>query len=353
MENKTVKPLIIIGIIILAGLIGFNIFRALKRTPFFGPIPSPVLKEPKKIGVLYFRQELEIVEGLKEGLKELGYEDVTYDETLLVAGPTMDADMERAVKGLVEERVDLIYATLEHQAKAAIDGTKEMSSNIPVVFVSSFHDPIEFGLAESYQSSGNNATGVAIDIVEVVQKQLEFLKELDPNIKKIGVFSDGFMVPEIGELFLAEFKAQAPRFGFDYVEYTTAAPPPEAEEAWYQVAKKIKPGDIDAVYHVAGHYFGPQEVAEAELVGRLGIPHVAPIEDLPTGGHFGYSGELKAAGKQSTRLIDKIFRGEKPSDIPIEFTKKNILVIYIARAKKAGIEFPDSILSIADKIVQE
>lgn len=74
--------------------------------------------------------------------------------------------------------------------------------------------------------------------------------------------------------------------------------------------------------------------------------------DLPTGGHFGYSGDFLEAGKQADVMMDKIFRGTKPSNIPLEFSKHHSLVLYTARAREAGIEFPESILLIADKIVE-
>lgn len=331
----------------LVGLIGFSLFQIFKNVPLFGPITSSVTKEEKRIGLLYQRQQIEAVEGVKEGFKEMGYTNVTFEEARIVPGPDMLVEAEEATKRFVEQGVDLIFTGLELQAISAVKATKEINSDIPIVFLVNFHDPVKYGLAESFKSSENNATGVVLNLVEVIQKQLEFLKKINPDIKKIGTFGEGFIVPPVGEEFYAELKAQAPRLGFEIVEYKTTVSPPEAEKAWYEIAGQIKSGDIDAVYHIAGHHFEAQEEAESKLAGRLGIPMVAPLEDLPNGGHFGYSGDFTEAGKQAVVMMDKIFHGIKPSDIPLEFTSKNVLMIYLDRAQKDGIKFPDSMLSIS------
>lgn len=350
---KTAKIFLAVGILVVVGIVGFSLYQVFRGVPLFKPPAPPAPKVAKKIGIIYFRQQSDAIDGMKEGLKELGYSDILYEEIVNIPGPTMEAEIEQAAQKLVEDRVDLIFATLEHQARGAINVTKRMGSSIPIVFLTNFHDPVKYGLAQSFKSSGNNATGVSLDLVEVVQKQLEFLKKVKPSTKKVAVFSDGFIVPPIAEEILAELKRQAPQFGYEIVEYKTTAPPPEAEKAWFEVAQKIKPGDIDAIYHLAGHPFYYQETAESELATRLRVPMVAPVEDMVNGGHFGYSGDFRAAGKQSVKMIDKIFKGVKPADIPLEFIEKKVLLVHKGRAHIAGYEFPESMLSIAVKMGEE
>ncbi|HEY9585518.1 MAG TPA: ABC transporter substrate-binding protein [Candidatus Paceibacterota bacterium] len=343
-------------IVVATALLFTKIFQAI---PPSVPLPSKVLSEPKTIGIISFRQQAKAVEGLKEGLKELGYSNITYKEFIILPSDNMMKEVAANTKTLLGEKVDLIYAGLEFQALPVITTTKEMGNNTPIIFSSAFHDPVAYGLAKSFLSSGNNATGVALNIVEVIQKQLEFLKKIKPDAQKIGVFTDGFMVPPLSDEFYPELRRQAAKFGYEVVEYTTDAPPPQAEAAWHTVAATIKPGDIDVLYHLAGHYFdsqeksGAQEFAESELASRLKIVMVAPLEDLANGGTFGYSGDYTGAGKQSARMADKIFRGIKPSDIPLEYIKHVSLVVYPTRARQAGVEFPEFILSIADKIITE
>ncbi len=347
------KPLNILILAIIIAAVAFGLYQILRGFPFFAPDRSH-LKEPKRIGIIFPRQHIEAVQGFKEGFKNMGYANVSFeDKGVFTSSPTLPLDIENSARELIRDKVDLIFATQENIALAALEIEKETGSDIPIVFSSRFHDPVAYGVIKSFKSSGNNATGISINLVEVVQKHLEFLRAINPAIKKIGVFGSGFVVPDVGDKFLEEVKNQGKKQGFDIVEYKTTTAPPGAESAWYQTAGKIKAGDIDAIYHIAGHFFEAQETAETELASRLRIPMVAPLEDLPTGGHFGYAGDLTASGEQASRIADKIFGGAKPSDIPIDFEEKNILVLYTKRAIDDGIVFPDSMARIANVKIEK
>jgi len=164
----------------------------------------------------------------------------------------------------------------------------------------------------------------------------------------LGVFTDGFMAPGVGDAYVAEIRKRAPRVGIELVEFTTKAPPPEAEAEFNRIASTIKKGDIDGLFHIAGHFFGPQEAAESQLAIRLGIPMAAPFEDLPNGGMFSYSDEFIHSGEQAAIMADKILKGAKPSDIPIEFGARSVLTLMMGRAREAGVQFTDSMLFIAE-----
>jgi len=349
---KTSQLVVILGALVVVGAIALSFFGVFQATPLKIPEKPSVLSEPKTIGIMFFRQQEEAVVKFKEELRGLGYTNITFREVQQVRGATTTQEIVELTEMFIKEGVDLIFAPLESQAIGAITTTREMGNSTPIVFMAQFHEPVAYGLAKSFLSSGNNATGVSLDIVQVVQKQLEFLKKIRPDAKKIGAFTNGFMVPSVSDEFYVEFRRQATKFGYEVVTYTTKAPPPKAEEAWRDTAAKIKPGDIDALYHLAGHYFTPQETTESELASRLKIPMIAPLEDLPNGGHFGYSGDWGSAAKQAVKMVDKIFRGTKPGDIPLEYVEKLPLVIYSTRARQASVEFPESILKIADKIVK-
>lgn len=347
---KSSQVLIGIGVLVVLGIAGYFYFQVLQGTPSAVPVVSKVFSEPKTIGIISFRQQAEAVQAFKDETKRLGYTNVTYKE-ITVLPDNMMKDSADATKKLVGEKVDVIYTPLEFMALAAIQTTKQMGDTTPIVFMAEFHDPIKYGLAQSFRSSGNNATGLSISIIDSVQKQLEFLKIIRPDAKKIGVFADGFMVPQISDEFYPEIQRQAAKFGIVIVPYTTNVPPPQAEAAWNATAAKIKPGDIDAIYHFAGHFFDDQQTAESQLATRLKVPMIAPLEDMPNGGHFGYSADYVTVGAQSARIMDKIFHGAKPSDIPIQDAEKYTLIIDPSRASTAGVVFPESILSIAGKVI--
>ena len=316
-------------------------------------VSEPVTTVPSKmyiIGITYYPQQNDAVIGFKQNMEKLGYKEgvnVTYDLAKVVVGPTMMEEFKAAIDRMINAREDLIYATFENQALVALQETAKLAPEMPVVFITRFHDPVQYGIIKSYKSSGNNLTGVATNVSETIGRTLGFLKEVRPNLKKLGVFSDGFMVGDIGGAYLAELKNQAPKMGMQVVEFKTSAPPPEAEAEFKRIAATIKKGDIDGIFHIAGHFIGPQEALESELAIRLGIPMSAPNEDLPNGGMFSYSDLASAAGEQAAVLADKIFKGAKPVDIPVEFNAKSELTLVLGRAREAGITFPDSMLFIA------
>jgi ABC-type uncharacterized transport system substrate-binding protein len=340
--SKKLWTALIIGAIVVAFGAAYQYKMAGTQTP----------KKPKVIGAIYFRQHLDAYEGLKEGMKTLGYtdQDVVYNEILIVPGPTLAQDMDRDVRKLITDKVDVIFVTYEDTAKVALNVTKELGVNTPIVFTTRFHDPLAVGLINSFKSSGNNSTGVATNLIESVQKNLSFFKEINPKAKKVGVFTEGFMVPGGSDAILKEIKAQAPRFELSVVEYKTQKPPGITKDNWYEVANKIKLGDIDAIYHLPVHFFDTQETEETLLARRLRIPLAAPSEDMPTGGSFSYSDDFHASASQAAAMIKKIFSGTKPKDIPVEFGAKSLLILNEKRAKAAGFKFPASMISIAQVI---
>jgi putative tryptophan/tyrosine transport system substrate-binding protein len=342
MPHTHAWPVWAIVSLVVAAVIGGAI---LALAPRAGEVPT---EKEYTIGILSMRQFNDVVHGFKEEMKKRGYSNVVYREIATNPSPTLAQDIDAATRTLVEENVDAMFVVLEHQAKGAVDVTKELGrTDIPIVFMTRFHDPVEYGIIESFRSSGNNATGVATDLSEIVERSLQFFKDINPNFRTLGVFSDGFMVPGVGEEYFAKLKEKAPEFGVTIREYTTSAPPPQAEVEFRKVAAAIKPGDVDGLFHIPGHFFNLQEAAEGELAVRLKIPMIAPYEDLPNGGIFSYSDDFAASGKEIASIMDKILKGTKPADIPVVYGGNNVLTIMMARARDAGVVFPESMLYIA------
>lgn len=336
---------------VLAGLVfvvlvAFGIY-------WFSPAPEAanVLTQPKKIGTVHFKQGASSVEGLKRELAALGYTNLEYVGKEILPTPSMITEIRSELTRLIqEEKIDLFFADHEQQAKTAVDLTKELGVDIPIVFITRFHDPVRYGIVNDFRSSGNNATGIVQNLTEVSARIYEFLRGMNPELKKVGVFGKGFMIPGVADdEYFVEMKREGERLGIEVVEFTTDAPPPQAEAEFNRLAEGLKPGDIDGLFHLPGHFFETQESAEYELARALHIPHHAPYEDMPGGGHFAYSSNFEAAGEQAARLVDKIFRGATPSQVPVEFGEQNHLVLDIARARESEVTFSDSMLFIASE----
>ncbi len=310
---------------------------------------SPQTALQKKVGMSYFPQGRASADGFKKGLAELGY-DVQYFENELQPSPTMFDEIKAAYRANIEiDGVDMLFADHEQQAIAAVELTREMGSDVPIVFLSRFHDPVEYGVVASYQSSGNNATGVIQNLQDVSSRILQFFREIEPSVTKVGVFGQGFMIPGVGEDYFAELKRQAERLGFEIVEYTVSVPPPQVGAEFARIAATIEKGDIDAIVHIPGHFYTPQHEDEYRLAVRLGIPHHTSYDDMPGGGHFAFSSNFQSSGEQAARIADKIFRGTRPTDIPIEYGSRNLLLLNDPRAEETGIEFSENMRYLADE----
>jgi len=264
--------------------------------------------------------------------------------------------MPELAQGLIDQNVDLIVAITNVAATGAKVATEKAGrTDIPIVFAHA-NKPDATGLINSFKSSGNNLTGVAIDFTEVTAKKLEFLRQIDPSIKRVGAF-DLVHQNTGGKSVFSELKKVAPTFGMDLVLYKVENEPgPKATAEISGIAAKVKPGDIDAYFHIPG----PSDAVTLdnirlviEMTNRLQIPAVYNLgTQVEIGGLFSYAYDLPLMGKQTAVFADKVLKGQSPIDIPVEFPNKNSLVINAKTAKEIGLTIPESLLLIANRIIQ-
>ena len=317
--------------------------------------PSSPPAEPHTIGVLQYLPVMEAsLQGLKDGMAKLGYVEggnITYESRQAFADFNK---LDEYAREFVNADVDLIYAiALESALSAKKEAEKLGRADIPIVFVNA-NDPDKLGLIGSFRSSGNQVTGVATDFVAVTAKKLEFLRQIKPDIKKIGVFEAKITDPA-GEYMLAELRQQAPKFGMEVIAYPLSSPPgpaliPEIEASM----AGIKPGAIDAYFHLPGPVLSipPVEPLFAAFPGTLKIPSVFLSPSLvEQGALMSYQHDFYGVGMQAAAYVDKIFRGRAPAELPIEFQKNNVLTLNLNAAKDIGVEIPASLIRIADHVI--
>ncbi|OGG47775.1 hypothetical protein A3D66_00630 [Candidatus Kaiserbacteria bacterium RIFCSPHIGHO2_02_FULL_50_9] len=310
---------------------------------------TPAPPAPKTVGILQYLQVTgAMADGFKKKMAELGYvegQNVTY----IFERFDVPAEGTATAQKLLGQKVDMIYAITSVAGRGALAATKEAGVNTPIVYAHA-NSPVSDGLAASFRSSGNNATGVAVNIPEVTAKKLEFLKQINPNIKKVltfdAVFSDPAQVTG-----LAELDTQAPKFGITVVKYKIQGSPGPAGNAEIQkYMQALKPGDFDAFLQPAGPVagdFGGFKILLVEVT-RLKLPAVyLNIPFVKAGGLFSYGHDTFGVGEQAAVMADKVLKGTKPSDIPIEFAAANELDLNLKAAAEIGITFPDTMLSTA------
>ncbi len=333
-----------------AAIIAVGGYFLWKYAVFTEPAPKTY-----NIGVIrYLKIYDPIVGGFKEGMAQAGYK-----EGINVVYHSYDVDkvgdVNAAAKELIQKNVDLIFAVTTVAGVGTLKETElAQRTDVPIVFAQG-NLAQRAGLVKSLESSGNNTTGVAVDFVQLTAKKLELLKMIKPGVKKLGYFDAAHGDPA-AMFALEELKIQAPKFGITLVPYRHASPVgPAATEEIKNILQKIKPGEIDAYFHLPGPVMGfqNQPVIIGEL-NRLKIPGVwLELPSVAIGGLFSYSQDLFDLGRQAVFMADKVLKGTKPADIPVELPRQYFFHINLKTAREIGLTIPKEILLLANKIYQE
>jgi putative ABC transport system substrate-binding protein len=278
--------------------------------------------------------------GLRDGLQELGLrENKDFVIGVRFAQGNL-AELPEAARALVRHGVDLIVTTGDSALKAAQMAT----TRIPIVSLGG-SDPVEAGLVKSFARPGGNITGIADLEFELVPKRMEIFRELIPGLRRVLLVYDVTNAVAVSRLQV--HRDAAHRLGLTLVER-----PVRTEDEARTAISTVRKGEVDGI-------FAPRLLS-------LNIPglilEIAPKRGIPTmfddtfyverTGLASYAANLYGLGRQAARLVDKILKGEKPGDVPIEQPTRFELAINLKAAKALGITIPPSILLRADRVIE-
>ena len=277
----------------------------------------------KALNIIGRLGELGYVEGRDYSI-EYRYADGNYDRL-----PELAADLVRA-------RVDVIFASGNRAAQVVLDAT----DSIPVVSVSCD----AFTLVTSLTRHGRNLTGVTCMRIELTEKRLEIFKETVPKATRVAVLYNPVEGPE-GLQFT---EAAARRLNVALV------PVPVLSTKDFETAlDSVRQQRPDALFvnPDAVLFSRHQQIAEFALKHRL--PAINPFREfVAAGGLMSYGSSSRDLARRATELIDKIFKGAKPSDLPVEQATRFYLVINMKTAKALGLTIPPSVLLRADEVIE-
>jgi putative ABC transport system substrate-binding protein len=277
--------------------------------------------------------------GLRDRLRELGYIEGKnlVIEWRLSAG--RDEELHSLAVELARSKVDVIVAGTTQAAHAALEAT-----TVPVVFVSG--DPVASGLAASLARPGGNGTGVSIVLTELTAKRLEFLHQLAPRARRI-VYLMNSSNP-IGPPQLEAAKKAARTLGVQLVTLD-ARNEAELDAALRAIAKHSGDGfvaTVDALFRA-----NKSKVARAVRKARL--PAMFPSREYHDDGVLmSYGANTKEVGRKMAVYVDKILRGAKPADLPVEEMSTYELIIDLRVARELGLEVPQALLARADEVIR-
>ena len=279
--------------------------------------------------------------GLRDGLQELGSREEK-DFTIGVRfteGNT--ADLPAAARDLVRHRVDVIVTT---ESGTAVKAAQMATKQIPIVFIGS-SDPVGLGLVQSFARPGGNITGVADLESALVPKRMELFRLLIPALKRVLVPYDATNSDAAAQL--AVHREAARQLGLALIEK-----PVRGEEEARATIAGIRKGDADGIFSVRSLSSNiPGFILESATRGVLPTMFTVPFF-VEKGGLASYAANTYELGKQAARLVEKILRGAKPADLPVEQPLKFELVINLKTAKALGLTIPPAILLRADRVIE-
>ena len=282
----------------------------------------------------------DLLQGLRTRLRELGYVEGTIVFEYRFAEDKYDRLPGLAAE-LVRSKVDVVLA----HASPAVRAAKQATSIIPIVMMGA-GDPVGTGFVASLGRPGGNITGVSnIDVV-LAAKRLQLLKEVLPKLSRVAVLRNP--ANPVSELQFREIQAAARSLGIETQTFDVRDPM-ELESVFSVIAK----ARADALTVIADPMFLSQRNQIANLSLTKQLPSVfARNENVKAGGLMSYGSTLADQFHLATTYVDKILKGAKPGDLPVEEPTRTYLVINLKTAKALGLTIPESLLRRADEVIQ-
>ena len=283
------------------------------------------------------------VEAFRQGLRDLGYIE---GKNILVEYRYVEGGLDR-VPGLVAELVQLKVGVLVATFSIAIRAAKNATKTMPIVMVSAT-DPVAAGFVETLARPGGNITGVVRLTRELSGKRLELLKEAAPRISRVGVLWDGNAAPGPA-IASKEYEAAARSLKLEFQSLEVRGPDADVDRAFQAAAK----GRANALIVVRNRVVDRHSKRIVDLAIKNRLPSAwEGGEFVEAGGLLSYSANDADQFRRAATYVDKILKGAKPADLPVEQPTKFELVINLKTAKQIGLTIPQAVLYRADRVIK-
>ena len=279
------------------------------------------------------------VPAFQRHLRELGWIE---GRTVAIEYRWADGRSERYAEiaaEFVRLKVDVIVT-----AGSAVPAAKQATLEIPIVFAVAV-DPLDIGLVANLARPGGNVTGLSVQSADLAGKRLEILRELLPNFRRLAIM--GNVGYRAAALEMDEAQTAARMLGIDAAKLEIR----RAED----IASAIDglSGSADALYVCTDALINANHTRINTLALGMHLPTMhGPREYLASGGLVSYGPNYPDLFRRSADYVDRILRGAKPADIPVEQPTKFDLVINLTTAKALGLTIPDKLLALADEVIE-
>jgi putative tryptophan/tyrosine transport system substrate-binding protein len=253
-----------------------------------------------------------------------------------------DADLDRRYAA---ELADLAPDVIVAAGTESVAALQRVAPNMPIVFVT-VTDPVGAGFVDSLAQPGGNTTGFSLFEYSLSGKWLELLKQIAPGVKRAAILRDPTISVGIGQF--AVIQAVAPSLGVD-VKPVNIQAPDEIERAVATVARSGNGGMVVTASALAGVH---RDLIRM-LTARYKLPSVYPFRSfVDAGGLASYGPNFIEPYRQAANYVDRILKGEKPADLPVQAPTKYELVINLKTAKALGLDVPPQLLARADEVIE-
>jgi putative ABC transport system substrate-binding protein len=281
------------------------------------------------------------VDAFKASMRALGYVE---GQNLIIDYRSADGRLER-LPALAAELIGLKCDIIVTRGTPPAQAAKAATRTVPIV-MASIAEPVETGLIESLARPGGNITGLSAFVTQLAQKRIELLKELAPQIARIGYLTNisNASVPAQWD----ETKLAAQALGLQALMFDVRKPEDIAPSFEAAIVKRINAFTVsnDSVLMASRR-------AVTELAARHRLPTVyASREYIDAGGLISYAAHYPDLYRRAASYVDRILKGAKPADLPVEQPTKLEIVVNLKAAKALGLTVPPTLLARADEVIE-
>ena len=297
-----------------------------------------------RVGILFPRlsRSAPLMQAFAQHLHNLGYIE---GHNLAIEFRTAEGQMERLpdlAAELVRLNVDVILAAA---FEVVLRAARQATSTIPIVMTAVGYDPIAQGYVASLAHPGGNVTGVFLRQIELTGKRLELLKEAVPQASRIAVLWDALSADQYRA---AEEAARV--LGVHLLSLELHNPPAYNYEGAFAAAVQER---AEALLMLGSPLFNPERARITNLATQYRLPAMFHFREfVEVGGLMAYGANLNDMYRLAASYVDRILKGAKPADLPVEQPTKYELVLNLKTARALGLTFPPHLLVLADEVIQ-
>jgi putative ABC transport system substrate-binding protein len=308
------------------------------------PAEAQQAKKVPRIGFLSATSPSSIsarLEAFRQGLGELGYVE---GKNIVIEYRYAEGNLDR-LPALAAELVRLNVDVIVTGGAANTRAAKEATKIIPIVMALD-NDPVASGFVASLARPGGNITGLSTLAPEIGGKQLELLKEIVPKLSRLAVL--GNSTTPVNAQALREIELPAGPFRVK-LQYLDIRDPKDIETAFRAASK----GRAEALLVLASPLFVLQRTQLTDLALKNRLPAIYDRREfVDDGGLMSYGTNFADMSRRAATYVDKILKGAKPADLPVEQPKKFEFIINLKAAKQIGLTIPPNVLARADKVIK-